>query len=77
MAELKAQSEVIFLNTAGGLTDQDQLCFEIVLGQGANITATTQTAERAYASRGAAAHAEVSAQVAHGARLDWLPQDMQ
>jgi len=71
----KAQSEVIFLNTAGGLTDQDQLCYEMVLGQGAHITATTQTAERAYASRGLAAQARVLAQVGAGGRLDWLPQE--
>lgn len=71
----KAQPEVIFLNTAGGLTDQDQLCYEIVLDAGTRLTATTQTAERAYASRGLAAKACVVAQVEKGARLDWLPQE--
>ncbi len=67
--------EVIFLNTAGGLTDQDRLGYEMTLGDGTQLTATTQTAERAYASRGLAAEARVSARVGAGARLDWLPQE--
>lgn len=69
------QSEVIFLNTAGGLTDQDRLHYELSLGAGANVTATTQTAERAYASRGLAAEAQVTAKVGAGGRLSWLPQE--
>lgn len=71
----RAQPEVIFLNTAGGLTDQDQLCYEIVLDAGTRLTATTQTAERAYASRGLAAKACVAAKVGDGSRFDWLPQE--
>jgi urease accessory protein len=67
--------EVVFLNTSGGLTDGDRLGYHLDIATDCQIVATTQTAERAYASRGAAAHAEVSAQVAHGARLDWLPQE--
>ncbi|RUS60838.1 urease accessory protein UreD [Pseudorhodobacter sp. E13] len=68
-------SEVIFLNTAGGLTDQDRLHYELTLGDGVCVTATTQTAERAYASRGLAAEARVTARVGAGGRLDWLPQE--
>lgn len=68
-------AEVVFLNTSGGITDGDSLAFDMQLGAGAQLTATTQTAERAYASRGAAGVATISAQVASGARLDWLPQE--
>ncbi len=67
--------EVVFLNTSGGLTDGDRLSYSLEIAQECRITATTQTAERAYASRGAAAHAEVTAQVGAGGRLDWLPQE--
>lgn len=42
---------------------------------GATITATTQTAERAYASTGLSAEVSARATVAKGARLDWLPQE--
>jgi len=67
--------EVVFLNTSGGLTDGDRLGYHLEIAAGCQINATTQTAERAYATRGAAAIAEVTAAVATGARLDWLPQE--
>lgn len=67
--------QAVFLNTSGGLTDGDRLDYAIDLGAGCDLVATTQTAERAYAGRGAAAQAGVSAQLDAGARLDWLPQE--
>lgn len=67
--------EVVFLNTSGGLTGGDDLSYEIQVGAGARVTATTQSAERAYASLGAQAHLRVTARVAAGGRLDWLPQE--
>jgi urease accessory protein len=67
--------EAVFLNTSGGLTDGDVLDWDLRLGPGAQVMATTQTAERAYASRGAAARARMAAQVGAGGRLDWLPQE--
>lgn len=42
--------EVVFLNTSGGLTGGDVLNLSLDLGDGVRLTATTQTAERAYAS---------------------------
>ncbi len=68
-------AEVVFLNTSGGITDGDSLAFDMQLGAGAQVTATTQTAERAYASRGSAGVARITAQVGPAARLDWLPQE--
>ncbi len=70
-----AAAEVVFLNTSGGLTGGDRLHYGIGLGPGARLSAMTQTAERAYASPGPAAHAEVVAEVGAGGRLDWLPQE--
>ena len=67
--------EVVFLNTSGGLTGGDHLHYEVTVGQGARVCATTQTAERGYASLGMRAHLTVSAQVNAGGRLDWLPQE--
>lgn len=70
-----ARTEVVFLNTSGGLTGGDGLCYGLSLGQGASAIATTQTAERAYASTSGAAWVEVRLQLGAGAVLDWLPQE--
>lgn len=70
-----APAEVVFLNTSGGLTGGDSLRLALSVAPGLSLTATTQTAERAYASPGAAARVEVALQVAAGGRLDWLPQE--
>ena len=67
--------EVVFLNTAGGLTGGDVLTLGLVAGPGAQVTGTTQTAERAYASAGGRAKVAVTLQAGAGARLDWLPQE--
>lgn len=70
-----ADAEAIFLNTAGGLTDGDQLRFGLHLTAPLRFTATTQTAERAYASRGLPARLDIEMRACAGAALDWLPQE--
>lgn len=67
--------EVVFLNTSGGLTGGDTLALRLDLAAGCRVLATTQTAERAHASTGAAARMRFSATVGKGAHLDWLPQE--
>jgi urease accessory protein len=67
--------EIVFLNTAGGLTGGDRLVYEGALSASARATFTTQTAERAYRSSGAAARMEVRLSAGPAARLDWLPQE--
>ncbi|MFN3605736.1 MAG: urease accessory protein UreD [Cypionkella sp.] len=67
--------EAVFMNTAGGLTGGDSLSYAITLGAGTTVCATTQTAERAYASTGSAAQVQISADLGAKARLDWLPQE--
>ena len=67
--------EAVFLNTSGGLTGGDTLAFSLHVAPGAALTATTQTAERAYAAGGSPAAVRVTAAVGAGARLDWLPQE--
>ena len=67
--------EVVFLNTAGGLTGGDRLDYALTLGPGARAVATTQTAERAYASAGGVAGMGVTLTLGAGAALDWLPQE--
>jgi urease accessory protein len=69
------EPEVVFLNTAGGLTGGDTLAYALAVGAGLRVTGTTQTAERAYASRDGHAEVRVTLSAGPGARLDWLPQE--
>ena len=64
--------EVVFLNTSGGLTGGDRLDYR--LDSDAAITATTQTAERAYRAADGIARVTVNLSIGQG-RLDWLPQE--
>ena len=67
-------AEVVFLNTAGGLTGGDRLEQRLTV-QAGRAVGTTQAAERLYASAGGAAEVDTRLVVGPGARLDWLPQE--
>jgi urease accessory protein len=67
--------EVVFLNTAGGLTGGDRLRYSIEVGPGAAVVATTQAAERIYDCGGDVSRVSVRFWVGWGARIDWLPQE--
>ncbi|MEO6301180.1 MAG: urease accessory protein UreD [Paracoccaceae bacterium] len=67
--------EAVFLNTSGGLTGGDRLNYTLEIGEGCRVLATTQTAERGYASLGTPAEIRMTAKVGTNARLDWLPQE--
>lgn len=67
-------SEVVFLNTSGGLTDGDRLDLSLSV-TGGTVTATTQTAERVYRATGTPARVSVALNAGPGARLNWLPQE--
>ncbi len=67
--------EAVFLNTSGGLTGGDGLSYALTLGDGLDVTATTQTAERAYATSGGLAQMNVTLSVGADANLAWLPQE--
>jgi urease accessory protein len=67
--------EVVFLNTAGGLTGGDRLDYAMDLQAGTAV-ATTQTAERAYRSAGGRAAMRTRLTLGPGARLHWLPQEL-
>nr|WP_045392751.1 urease accessory protein UreD [Falsirhodobacter sp. alg1] len=68
-------TEVVFLNTSGGLAAGDNLDFNIELRPDTRALATTQTAERAYRAEGRPAQARVALSVGKGGWLDWLPQE--
>lgn len=66
--------EVVFLNTAGGLTGGDAFEQSLALDSGEAV-GTTQAAERVYRSAGGAAEVTTRLEIGPGARLDWLPQE--
>ncbi|GIT91855.1 urease accessory protein UreD [Jannaschia pagri] len=69
--------EVVFLNTAGGVTGGDRLDYTLTLGAGAMATGATQTAERAYRATGETPGVVATTiKVGADARLDWLPQEV-
>ena len=68
--------EVVFLNTAGGVTSGDRLDYALTVGAGARVTAGTQTAERAYRAIDGPARIETRLTVGAGGHLDWLPQEL-
>jgi urease accessory protein len=67
--------DVVFLNTSGGMTGGDRLSYGLALGEGCRVTATTQTAERAYRSAAGVAEVDVVHELGPNAHLDWLPQE--
>ncbi|WP_308916973.1 urease accessory protein UreD [Jannaschia sp. LMIT008] len=67
--------EVVFLNTAGGVTGGDVLDYALTIESGTSLVGTTQTAERVYRSVGGRADVSVNLTVGAGAHLDWLPQE--
>jgi urease accessory protein len=67
--------EVVFLNTAGGLTSGDRIGFALELATKARAQATTQTAERAYLAPEGPAGLTVSMTLGDRADLCWLPQE--
>lgn len=71
----KGQVEAVLLNTAGGITDGDQLDYTIAAHDGACVTATTQAAEKVYRSRGGDSHVHSHLNITGGGFLEWLPQE--
>jgi urease accessory protein len=67
--------EVVFLNTAGGIAGGDRLHYTLTAGEGATITATTQTAERVYKAIGEPGHVTTRIEARGDATVEWLPQE--
>lgn len=67
--------EAVLINTAGGLTGNDRVRWDVDVGPGASAVVTTQASEKVY--RASSDHAEVLARlaVAESGRLAWLPQE--
>jgi urease accessory protein len=67
--------EAAILNTGGGVVGGDSYRVSLSLGEGAEVEATTPSAERIYRSDGPAAAIATRLSLAPGAQLFWLPQE--
>ena len=68
-------SEAVLVNTAGSIAGGDRFAVDLALDVDARLTVTTAAAEKIYRSLGPDACVDVSAILADGAELTWLPQE--
>src|ERR1700686_408825 len=67
--------EAVLVNTAGGIAGGDRFAIDLELGADARLVVTTAGAEKIYRSLGPDASIDVTATLADGADLVWLPQE--
>lgn len=73
--EGEAIAHAVLVHPPGGLVGGDRLDIDIDVQPGAHLLVTTPAATRFYRSVAGEAVQAVSAQVAAGSRLEWLPQE--
>lgn len=71
-----AALEAVIVNTAGGVAGGDQLDLDFKVGPGAQLIVGSVAAEKVYRSEGTVAVINVKLDVAPGAALSWLPQEL-
>lgn len=72
----EAPPTAMLLNTAGGITGGDAFSIDVALEDQAEVTVTTQAAERAYAALdGPPGRLETQLHAGRDARMRWLPQE--
>lgn len=67
--------EAVLVNTGGGVAGGDRARLAFRAGPGADVTLTTQSAEKIYRAQNAPADISLDLAAAAGARLEWLPQE--
>lgn len=68
--------EAVILNTAGGITGGDDFCVDGVAQNDAQLTITTQAAERIYRAKDdQPGRLTTSLTIGSNARLNWMPQE--
>lgn len=70
-----AHAEGVIVNTGGGVVGGDRVVLEVRAKTGADVSVTTQAAERIYWSAGAFSEIHVRLKVETGAQLAWMPQE--
>ena len=67
--------EAVLVNTGGGIAGGDRLTIDFALEERTRLVVTTASAEKMYRSDGAPATLAVTAALAEGAELTWLPHE--
>ena len=67
--------DTVLVNTAGGLTDNDQIDWQCEAESGARLRVTTGACEKIYRSSGASACQATRIAIGDDARVLWLPQE--
>ena len=76
LPQVQGPPQAVLLNTGGGLAGGDRFDWAAEAEAGADLTVTTQAAERVYrALPGTEARVTARLTLRAGARLDWLPQE--
>ena len=74
--ERSAWTQVVTLNSAGGIAQGDRLDTEITAGDGTSLTVASQAAERYYrCDAGGPAVVRTALTLGAGASMEWLPQE--
>lgn len=68
-------AEAVLINSSGGVTGGDRLAQEFTVGEGAQLTVTTQACERVYRALAGQAEITTSVSVAPDAGFAFLPQE--
>ncbi len=71
--EADGTCHVYVLHPPGGVVGGDELELELVVGEGAQVLATTPAATKLYRSSGATARVDNRIEVKRGGVLEWLP----
>ena len=67
--------QAVLLNTAGGLTGDDNIRWEAATAANAHLNVSTAACEKVYRTHGPAAVQQTQLSVAAHGRLEWLPQE--
>lgn len=67
--------EAVLINTAGGLTGDDNLQWQVTAAADTHVRVSTSASEKLYRTHGPAAVQQTRLSVGENARLDWLPQE--
>lgn len=68
-------TEVVMLNTSGGLVGGDRLFHDIGWGPGTHAAVTTPACEKLYRAVSSAVTVQTALNIAEGASAEWLPQE--
>ena len=73
--KLKGPLEAVMLNTAGGLTGNDDIHWKGEALSQSHLCITNAACEKVYRTHGPAAYQNSELKAGSGARLEWLPQE--